>query len=797
MLFDLPKMFDRSSLSQFNKTVVKKNLPFFILVAFSIIFTFSFYGKALLHPDKYLFNDSGDALKNYFTYSYHIKHGSTYLNFEGMNYPYGENILYTDCHPVLATFIKLCSSSFSFFSTQSIGILNLILILSIFLTFITCYFLLRELGVSNWFSLLFSIGITLLSPQIFRLGGHLSLSYSLAIPLSWLLILKSFTHKGKLIYPILLFFNLLFWLVIHAYLGVIVIFFIILVAGGKFISDINQREPIQHYMRLFAALIIPLLLFYVFARISDTHTGRTDNPSGFFLYNAEFDDVFLPNHPPLAPVLNAATGNIIRQQWEAWSYVGFSTTLLIFAVLVLSIIRIFNKKKLTSFPGIFFGNKVLNISLVAACIVLLFALAFPFKQIPFLLEMVPIVKQFRATGRFTWPFYFAAMVFGAVSIQQLYIVYHLNRIRKTLIISLGLFAGILNITEGLPYHAEATNTLYKSKNIFNDKLLTPSFQKAIKAVNPDEFQAIISLPFFYQGSENFSRPRNEQIMKASIVLSYHTGIPLVCANLTRTSIRESKNIVQIVSPDFYSKDILTDMPSGKPFLVVRTIDAISAYEELIIRKSQLLYQDEGISLFSLRSDDLFSNNAQSVFDTYKMNEKKLFKRNQFTVSDDSSCFFYSGFENLKSDKPFRGKGGFQCKKKGKHTFAEFAPGTFSAGESYEISIWMYNASKDALNNWLRLMIEEYDEAADTWESVTCFPEQSEVINGNWSLVECIFTVKNPKNRMYIVLKGKDDSKGNIYADDLLVRQKDVDFYQMNADSGRLFYNNQDIWLKSK
>ncbi|MBK6965486.1 MAG: hypothetical protein IPH20_16550 [Bacteroidales bacterium] len=61
------------------------------------------------------------------------------------------------------------------------------------------------------------------------------------------------------------------------------------------------------------------------------------------------------------------------------------------------------------------------------------------------------------------------------------------------------------------------------------------------------------MPFFYQGSESYSRPRSEESARASMVFALHSGIPLVCANLTRTSIQESKNIVQLVSPDFYKR----------------------------------------------------------------------------------------------------------------------------------------------------------------------------------------------------------------------------------------------------
>ncbi|MBK6881985.1 MAG: hypothetical protein IPH05_03360 [Flavobacteriales bacterium] len=45
-----------------------------------------------------------------------------------------------------------------------------------------------------------------------------------------------------------------------------------------------------------------------------------------------------------------------------------------------------------------------------ACFLLLFAFCIPFKDFPELLDHLPILEQFRATGRFTWPFYFVITV---------------------------------------------------------------------------------------------------------------------------------------------------------------------------------------------------------------------------------------------------------------------------------------------------------------------------------------------------------------------------------------------------
>ncbi|MBK6965195.1 MAG: hypothetical protein IPH20_14970 [Bacteroidales bacterium] len=99
---------------------------------------------------------------------------------------------------------------------------------------------------------------------------------------------------------------------------------------------------------------------------------------------------------------------------------------------------------------------------------------------------------------------------------------------------------------------------------------------------------------------------------------------------------------------------------------------------------------------------------------------------------------------------------------------------------------------DALNMWFRFIVEEYDEQADTWKSTTWFPEHSEVINGDWSLVEGVFEVSNPKNRIYIVTIGKKEAKEPLFIDDLLIRENGTDVYRFTVGDSTLFYNNHSV-----
>lgn len=766
---------------------MKKQLPFIFLMLFSMAFMIYFYGAVIFSPNQYFFSDTGDAIKNYFTYAYHIDNpGSDVFNFTGMNYPFGENIFFTDSHPALLLLFKLFSNPGNYISTHSIGILNTLLLFSVFLTFFAVYYLMRELRLKGWICVAAALSITVLAPQLFRIGGHLALSYSVAIPISWLLLLLTL-RKRKYITATFLFLNILFWLFIHAYLGVIIISFLFLIIILTFIAEREKAKSILQYSISCACILLPLLLFYFTVNLSDSHSGRTDNPTGFFLYNAEPDDIFIPHHPPLKPLFDGFTRGGIKQEWEAWSYVGISTGIILLVILLFSFKEIFMKNKSSVYKEIY-NCREINYALIASLILLLFAMAVPFRQFPVMLEAFPILKQFRATGRFTWPFYFVILIFVS---RIFYIIYSKAdtkslRLKWMLIVS---FVNVINIVEGIPYHREVSASIIKSPNLFDRKQLSAEFVEVLNSINSEDYQSILPLPFYYQGSESFSRPRMDETVKASIIVSYHKHLPLFSANLTRTSVAESKKIVQLVSPGFYEKDIIHHIDDPRPFLIVCTGDKLSRNEENILSAAKIIYQGRNISVYSLDKSALFADERMEIAEEYiKIGELQQTKES-LRFTKDSVFYFRNNFDDRKSEKTYQGKGGFKSFKKGKNVFAEFKPNTFSLGKDYIVRLWLHNNSKDALNDWFRLIVEEFNEKQNTWISTTFYPEQCETINGEWSMAEFTFTVGDPSNKISLVSIGKEYEKQTLFADELLIMEADADVYSYDKYSGTMFFNN--------
>lgn len=774
-----------------------------IILLLGIVILLLFYSKVFFNPNQYLFSSSGDAIKNYYTYAYHIKNDTSYIHFDGMNYPYGEHYLYTDCHPLLANIMKSISNVFPSINNNIIGILNFIMIISILLTFLVIYQLLKFFNIDTWHSIIGSIVITIMAPQIFRLTGHFALSYSFFIPLSIYLTIKIHNANNNktlvkwtliaLVANIICFFT-------HAYLGIMLVFYQMcfwlisqLYIKKSLVSRIKTLIPYT----IFA--ILPVIIFRVYLFYTDTHIGRTDNPSGFFLQNAEIDDILIPHHPPLHTFLTKTLHLKVDLNWEAWSYIGFATVLSLL-IIIIKWVRKKIKKSKTTLISPSKKRSELQIILIASLILLVFAFGIPFKQFPILLDWLPAVKQFRATGRFTWFSYYALTLFVFIILVNYSSKFEKkgNLIWGKIII---LTYSTFMIIEGAAYHKAVSKSITRSKNLFVEANLDEEFKQTLKNIDFQEYQAILPLPFYHYGSESFARPRKPKVVQSSMILSYHTNLPLMSSNLTRVSIPESKKIIQMLCPNFYSKEIENELDTKKPILIIKSNEPLSSYEKKILNKATMIYKGENFHLLKLPPQKLFISENDEVYKEYKEQERNLTQKNGFKISDSTGYVYYNSFEHSPSEITFRGKGAYTGVKKGKNVFATIASNTFEKNKSYHLSLWMYNGYKDALNLWFRLIIEEIDQKGKRVNRTIVFPEESEVINGNWSLVEMTFFIKDPKNEIKIYSKGKSNSKAKLLADDLLIKNSKNDIYKYyfeeNTGNNVLFKNNHKIVLEKK
>ncbi len=762
---------------------------FLCLIILSTGFVLIFYGNILLSPNSFQFSTKGDAIKNYYTYAYYIKNNTETINFEGLNYPYGEHFLYTDCTPVLSGSLKIISNYYPQISNYSIGILNFLLIISLIFSSILVYLIFKEYGINYWLSIFSAIAIIALSPQIFRLTGHLALGFGFIIPLSWYLLIRYEKDNNGLKYGIYLLISTLIIFFIHAYLGMIVAAFLFSYAIVRFISEYRKGINIKYYWNLLTIIFTPIIIFRAFVFFTDTHYGRTNNPWGFFDAYANFNSVFLPIQKPLKPIVQSIIGNY-EQIWEGWAYIGIGSIIVIICYLALIIKKSLNNKKII-LTSKYFDNKQLQNIVIASILLLIFSMAYPFRlKMEWLLDYVAVLKQFRAVGRFAWVFFFA------VTISSVYFVDRiskqlLSKNSKLLAIALMVLLPGLYFAEAVPYHIKISKKIENSKNLFNYDQLDGDFKEALQQIKTEDFQAILPMPFFYIGSENFGKFGSDKIYLLTQLSSYHTGLGIIGSYLTRTSIWESKNIMQLMSPSFYKKEIQKDLPNNRKILIISSHDNISKYEQRVINISSLIFKADNFSFYELNLNDLFESSSVKEVDKFNTIKDNLFVKDNFLVNDSSNFLYYNNFDSRPSEVSLSGEGAFSGFKKNFNTLASFDKSTFNADRSYIATFWIYNNGdnygQDMVNSMFILQEKDGDNSA--WSKIVN-PAYSMVINENWSLVEMEFKLKFPDSQVTFLLKGNNLHKNKIYIDDFMIYEKgSLNYRQINIKGNQILIKN--------
>jgi len=306
------------------------NIAFLLLVqAILVLIVFS---PLLLQPNKFLLSERNiDWLKNYFTFQAYLQQPFTLslLKFEYFNYPFGEYILYTDNSPIFAIAVKLFSHYIYDVSANGLFVYHLFLVSGILISTFLLFRILACLIQDRACIFFFSLVLPWLHPQLFRLGGHFSLSFSFVLLLGILFLLRSHQrfYAGKNI------IRELYWFVpalvavsfIHLYylplLLVLIGYFGVAWVLKAFFRGENYRLLAAWSA---TAVIVPAGLVYGLIRLLDGYYAlRLDGATGYSfdrnklhllaLFTAYKHNHLNFNHY-LTPTYNG--------DWETYGYLG-------------------------------------------------------------------------------------------------------------------------------------------------------------------------------------------------------------------------------------------------------------------------------------------------------------------------------------------------------------------------------------------------------------------------------------------------------------------------------------------
>lgn len=201
--------------------MIRKLTPYLFIILITAIIIKYIFGDVLFNLNSSFFCGYGDGIKNYYTLIYHILYEKGIYSF-GLNYPYGELITYTDGQPLLYFITKTLHLANSV--EDGILIINSFIILSLFVTPIIIFAILKQYKLPDWYSCIIAIFIAFTTPQIGRIISHYALSYTWIIPLVYLLYILYFKSKKPFYLYLIILVSALSGL-IHPYYSLIFFFF--------------------------------------------------------------------------------------------------------------------------------------------------------------------------------------------------------------------------------------------------------------------------------------------------------------------------------------------------------------------------------------------------------------------------------------------------------------------------------------------------------------------------------------------------------------------------------------------
>ncbi len=725
-----------------------------------------------------MFGSDGDAIKNYFTPLYHVTHGEG-LHFKGMNYPYGDHVIFTDNQPLLSAILGFIHRNVYPIGSYTIGVINFLLVLSLPLCCLFLFKIMRHFRLPVWYAIITSLIIAFLSPQIHRFPAHFALGYAFFVPSVWWLLIKG---DQKWSYNMILTLYLLLAAFIHVYYVAIGGVFAI---AWHFVGSFKRQEGLKnmgvHVGKGLLIALIPIIAFKAFLFFTDTIPDRPNNPYGFLNYFASFESVFVPVEGPYYEWLNGII-KTSKYNWEGIAYVGLVGLI----ILALSLVR-FIKRLLLKRSFRLGVPTDLVIALGAGFLILIFSMAMPFRfHLEFLVEHLGPLKQFRSLGRFAWIFYYIFTVYSAYYFYLLY-----RRMKQKGLQSFAnwmLFFPLLIWASEAYINNKRKLDFFKQQNIA-DQFLAPtnSYTEWLQEIGkkPSDFQAILALPYSLVGSEKIYIGRSGDAMYQGFKAAFDTGLPLTGGLMSRTSLQQSVNLTQILANELIEKQVLKDYPNDKPLLVlVYKKEDLQADEKVIVEKAKLLVEKDKTSLYELEIAALRKAEQATIRKRYQAARDTTKGQNIYvadtTIIPQNTFRFFDNFSSTQLPQDL-----------GTH-FIEVPKGPLEIiNESlenapkgtYRASFWVEANLKSAGLPFTHYY--QYDADGKEVEHREIDTKSQTNYYKKWVRLEIEFELKDPNNRIRIFLDGN-----GIKVASLVIMPTNTEwFIPLSQDGSRFIYNN--------
>lgn len=725
--------------NNFLYTTITVVLTFFLFYPILSVYIFS--------PNSHMYAFGGDALAIYYDIQYHVCHGSG-THFNGMNYPDGELIFLTDAQGALAMILQWVNK-FVPICDYVIGIINFLNAISVLVASGIIYTILRSQGISNILSIIFSPLIIILSPQIFRLGGHFGLAYVFLIPMVYLYIIKS-TEKLKVnSVDVLVFLILLFFTFNNPYLGFTGCALLMLSGALRWLYERSDLGKLKSFF----VGIVPLMITFIYFKLSDPIDDRIKIQWGYFSFPSTPKGLIGAKGTLMSDILKS-TGTEYNIDVESNNYIGMVSIIIIVLTLLFFIYKNFHSYQFSiskRFASICISSLILYLYSSG-----LFFL--PFSH-DFIEDKLGFLLMFKAIARIGWPIYFTIAILVVNVMDEFYSKTH-KTISLPIIIILALIWNWDINTYVKPYFKDKINANFLGKE--QEQKMVEIFQK--QNINTNDFQCILSLPKIMTWTDNFISEVNWSAQYNSQNISRITKLPMLNAMLSRMSISQTAERIELLANPLVKKSIIDILPNKRDILIVlgTGYPELTSGEKFLLQISDTLYYKENeFSLHRLKVDDI--NNNEYI---------KAAQMLRCPIENDTHAGIYMGFNESKTEFSYFGKGAKKYEK-GQHTILETKIEN-PESDHHIFSMWTrFDHLKYGIG-WINCQVKDstgnviYNETPDT--------RRSNDVHDSWIRTEQ--RIPTPKN---CTIKVIFDTNRILFVDELLIRPEHKDVIHCDDD----------------
>ena len=567
------------------------------------------HGTWLSHPNEVMLTVGPDGFKNYMASAWHVRYDSSFVHYSGMNYPYGDHVLFTDNQPIISSSLQWWDRAIAPISDQTVGILNIIQVLSLMLGCGVLFLFFRKLHLPVGYAMAGALVLTFLAPQYNRFTAHFGLSHTFVIPMLLYWLCRYEERESRRYQSLHIAFLVWFAAQLHFYYFGMAALFLTLYTGFQILRQFNRKNIFRRMSHWIVMVIVPFVLLNVWLHWSDYAPDRAASPYGFTTYIGYWEGVFLPyDFMPLHQWINHTFVPIRELDGESKAYAGiialFYTLWLLF-----SGFKMFGKNWEDAayhrthkhyLRGIFF----------AAFALLLFACGFPFaiKGMDWMVDYMGPLRQFRGLGRFTWVYYYVIntlIFYGAWNWGRRFTGFGKKQRLPRFKYVIMAFPLVILAMEA--YSFQSNKPVETSPNATQKAVLQQQKHHWIGKVDLSDCQAILPLPYYHIGSENVWKEFNYDHYRFITEMAHQTGLPDMGVNMSRTPIGDMVKSLQLVLEPGEIPAILADLPDNRPIVIVSLAslweNTVRDYPHLL-EKAHIVYEDGEVKILKILPDQL-------------------------------------------------------------------------------------------------------------------------------------------------------------------------------------------------